>query len=387
VRTRTLGWSLAAITAASAILSFRANSDWDYPEDAGPAIDALIHGRIHGFFTANPPPLMGPVSLIFRAPFAALSLFTEAPGYHFYNDAYRFGIFPCLFVAGLLGLYLANIMREHGQPSLAQFAMAGLCVVNPVSLKALDAGHPEEILGATLCVAAMLAGLRRRPVLALILLVLAVGTKQWAVVAIVPVTLTLTTAELKRSARVTAGLAALLIVPFVIVAPGVVWSVTHQVADIRNASILPSNIWWEFRTPHGVPDWLGVIAHPLLIAICVGVALLLARRVRADLWGRALPLLALVMLLRCLLDPVDTAYYHVPFLMALIAADAVQGRFKATLVATAALFAMNQYATGYSQVNEFYLLWAPLFAVYLAGRTYGLDWAVLLRTRAVRAPA
>jgi hypothetical protein len=288
--------------------------------------------------------------------------------------------------AGLLGIYLAQRARQHGLPPIVQFALGGLCLVSTVSLKAIQAGHPEEILGAVLCVAAVLAGLARRPVLAVVLLILALGTKQWAVVAIIPVALTLPREAIVRTTKIGLALGVALLVPFLIAGPESLWDMTRQLADVRGAAILPASIWWVFKTSHGVPDWLGLIAHPLLLAICFGVALAMARRVRNDPIARALPLLALVLLLRCVLDPVDNAYYHVPFFLAVVAADAVTGRFAATLAAALALFVTTEYGTTVTLVNAIYLTWALPFVVYLAGRAYGLDWAGLIRSRLARGP-
>jgi hypothetical protein len=386
------GWSLGAIAAVSALLSYRANSDWDYPEDAGPAIDALIHGDIHGFLTERP--LMGPFSLLFRAPFAALSQLTEAPGYHFYNDAYRFGIFPCLVVAGLLGLWLANIARERGQPPLVQFVLAGLTLVSTPALKALTAGHPEEILGAVLVVAAAVAGLRGKPWIAGLLLALGLATKQWAVVAVVPVALTLSARDMRRVGLAALGAAVLVAVPFLAANPHSFADTFGQLADIRNARMLPANVWWRFTAARQdtatIPDWLGLVAHPLVVGGTIFVALVMARRVRRDPVRRALPLLAFVLLLRCMLDPLDNAYYHVPFLMAIIAADALEGSLVGTLAAAAGLFAITELGDTASAVNVLYLTWSIPYAAYLGGRAYGVDRAAVaarLRTRAARDPA
>jgi hypothetical protein len=112
-----------------------------------------------------------------------------------------------------------------------------------------------------------------------------------------------------------------------------------------------------------------------------------ARKVAADLRNRALPLLALVMLLRCALDPLDNGYYHVPFFLALLAADGLSGRFYATAVACVFLQFPTTVQPSAGALNAFYISWAIPFAIYLAGRTYGLDWAALLRSRVARGPA
>ena len=77
----------------------------------------------------------------------------------------------------------------------------------PRHLRALEYGHPEELLGGVLCVAAALAALGRRPVAAGLLLGLAVANKPWAVLAVVPVLLVLDRGHLRALAA--AGAAAI----------------------------------------------------------------------------------------------------------------------------------------------------------------------------------
>ena len=60
---------LALLISAHAALS--AATLGDYPNDAGPALAALLHGDLHAF--ANATPAMGDVSLLVRAPFAAIA--------------------------------------------------------------------------------------------------------------------------------------------------------------------------------------------------------------------------------------------------------------------------------------------------------------------------
>jgi hypothetical protein len=136
-----------------------------------------------------------------------------------------------------------------------------------------------------------------------------------------------------------------------------------------------------------MPDWLGLVARPLIVTMGVVVPLALARRLREDVVSRAFPLLALVMLLRCALDPADNGYYHVPFFLALLAADAMTGRFYATAAAAVLLQVPTTFQPAPVTLNVFYMAWAIPFAVYLAGRAYGLDWAASLRSRGVRGPA
>jgi hypothetical protein len=76
-----------------------------------------------------------------------------------------------------------------------------------------------------------------------------------------------------------------------------------------------------FRLP---PAWLGGRAHMLIVWLGLPLTLLaMYRRTRpAD----ALLLLALLMLLRCWLDPWDLVYYPLPFIFALLAWETTVAR-------------------------------------------------------------
>ena len=66
-----------------------------------------------------------------------------------------------------------------------------------------------------------------------------------------------------------------------------------------------------------IPHWMAHLLHPAIVALAIpftAAALLVRRRLRTE---DVFALLALLFLLRCLLDPVDNAYYHVPFVLSL----------------------------------------------------------------------
>ena len=404
-----LFWPIAAlfVLAASVWLSATARGRWDYSLDAGPPIEALLHLRLHDFLSARPD--MGPLSLVLRAPFVAFGqLFNDAHShytpvdYRYWASDYRWGILPCLLVAGAFGVALARFAAARGRGLLACTAIVVLSVVNPVSLRAIHFGHPEEILGAALLTGAMLAAIARRPWLAAALVALAVVNKQWAVIGLPAVVVVLVSSvgweRLRRPALVIFGLIALLFGPLLVADAGSLVDLTKRMADLRGTYVFPANIWYSLSPDlpparaavsgvglHAIPDWLGLVARPLIVTMGVVVPLLLARRVREDVLNRALPLLALVMLLRCALDPADNGYYHVPFLLAVLAADAVSGRFYATAAACVFLQAPTTFKPSPEDLSLFYSLWAPAFAVYLAGRAYGLDWGELIRSRDPRA--
>src|ERR1039458_7225795 len=151
----------------------------DYEIEAKPAFDALTHGHVLAFLRLVP--AYGG-SLVERAPLALL------PGLWGGGQlaVYRMVALPCLLAAAALGVWLvAQIRRPAGQRSSAHSTLAkaivlGICVVNPLTLQALELGHPEELLGAVLCVAAVLLAARDRPVWAGLALGLAIANKEWA---------------------------------------------------------------------------------------------------------------------------------------------------------------------------------------------------------------
>ena len=98
---------------------------------------------------------------------------------------------PCLLAGAVLGVVLAASLLARGAGRGTVAIVVGLCAVNPITLRALDIGHPEELLGAVLCAGAVLAAVRGRSTLAGVLLGLAVANKAWALLAVGPVLLAL----------------------------------------------------------------------------------------------------------------------------------------------------------------------------------------------------
>lgn len=394
--TRLRALQLGVVTLLSAWLSWRAHTGPDYFIDGGPPIDALVNGHLHEFLSSRP--AMGPFSLIFRAPFAALAHITGNGGPSSGYDAeYRFGAFPCLMAAGVLGMVLAEYLRRRGRSVVEQWLVLVLCVINPVSSRALALGHPEEILGAVFLAAGLLAALADRIRWMVVFLALGLLTKQWALFALLPAAVVIGWQRLKRPLLIGAAVCVAVALPIFLTDPSSLIHANTGQLDIKNEHVQPASIWWPFTEPvqipgrqgyHALPHVLRVGARPLILALGLILPLLFARRVRLDPLRRALPLLALVLLTRCFLDPVNNGYYHVPFFIALAAADARGGTMLPTVVAAIGLEAVTQSVKlGAGAVCAVYLLWALPFAVYLAGRCYGYDWMALVRSRGARDPA
>jgi hypothetical protein len=319
------------VAAASALVAFTAEGLGDYPVDAGPSVHALSHGHVSTFLSLHPD--MGPVSILLRAPFALLGGGDQLA-------VYQWGSLPCVFAAGLLGLYLAGLARRRGAGVIAQAALAGVCLLNPLTFAALELGHPEEILTAALVVGAVSVASEGHRGRAALLLGLAIASKQWAVIAILPVLMALPAGR-RRVGLGAAGIAAALIVPTLLADP-------HHYFETQRSLALDSgytgqwSVWFPFSDlssnyvpafeasghTYYAPELVARYAHPFIVLLAVAAPLALAwRRHDFHLSGAdAMAMLALLALARCLLDPVDNLYYHAPLLLTLAGWDAFASR-------------------------------------------------------------
>ena len=307
----------------------------DYETEARPAFAALTHGHVLEFLRLVP--AYGG-SLIERAPFALLPSLWGGGAL----AVYRAVAAPCLLATAILGVWLLARMRGAGGPRLARAVALGVCVANPITLRALELGHPEELMGASLCVAAVLLAADRSPgrdrsLLAGALLGLAIANKEWALLAAGPVVLALPPGRRRRCLASAGVSAAVVLVPLMLVNSGSFLASTRAAAAPGASAIFqPWQLWWFFghhgALVHGAfgavkpgyrvaPAWTGTVSHPVVLGAGLAIA--------ASLWPRssrralreqdALLALALGLLLRCLLDTWDTSYYMLPFLLALLA--------------------------------------------------------------------
>jgi hypothetical protein len=281
----------------------------------------------------------------------------------------------------------------------------GLCVANPVTLRALERGHPEELLCAALAIGAVLAARDRRTVLAAVLLGLAMATKAWAVLAIGPVLIAL-------PARRTLALAIAGAVTAAVLAP-IVLAGAHGTLVTGSATtgqiFQPWQLfWWLGDTGHTViggnglpkpagyrvaPEWLSPLTHPLIAGLVVPLSLLWARvrgvapRVDGE---QVLLLLALLLLARCVLDPWNTIYYELPFLLALLAWEALQRPERPPVIALAAtvmVWITFQQAPGWLSPDGqslLFLAWSLPLAAWLARACFAPGLRLPLRRRAAR---
>jgi hypothetical protein len=285
----TLAAAILAVFAVSTLLAFANTSAGDYPNDAAPAIDALLDGDARTALAEQP--LMGSLSIFVRLPFAGLARLTGG------DDllAYQLGTIPCLVSVGLLGLVLAGLMRRRGQPPWTCASAALLCLVNPLTWEAIRLGHPEELLAASLCVGAALLALRGRPLAAGIVLGLALGTKQWAVIAALPA---LAAAPARRWRLVlAAGIVALALTAPLVAGNLSSFSTTTEKAAWAGERVHPFNAVWPVAisedrvisvgddqsvvTVRVLPRWLAHLIHPAIVLLAAVAAPSARRRARA----------------------------------------------------------------------------------------------------------
>jgi 4-amino-4-deoxy-L-arabinose transferase-like glycosyltransferase len=353
--------------AAAGLVAMTAQLGTDYPSDAEPAISSLARGDIHGFVSA--PVQMGPLSVLLRAPVAAL----VGPDSIW---AYRLGALVCLLALVALAALIAPRVSA-GTGLLA----ALLLILRPGTVDALHLGHPEEPLGAALCVTALLLA-RDHPIGSGIVLGAALATKQWALIAIAPVLIAAAPAQRVRLAAVAAGVAALVIVPVAAADPHAFISALDHPAFGLSA-MRTGNLWGftaitetvplghgESTVVYLVPVWLQHVAHPLVAALTLGVgAAALRRRRNVD----PLALFALLMLVRCALDPWNHAYYHAPFIVALIVWEVVEARRTPWLGALSAAWIGLVFHCSLPLSDVLYAVWALPMIGWLSLRAMRLE--------------
>lgn len=346
----------------------------DYEQESLPAVQALLGGHAGSFFSLLP--TYGG-SLVMRAP-AALAAHALGGGE---LAVFRSLALPCLAAALAFGLVLwRHLAGDTPRGAMAAWIALAVVVANPVIIPALDIGHPEELLGAVLCAGAVIAARRDRAVLAGALLGLAGANKAWAVLAVVPVLMALGSRRV-LSLTIAAGTCAVVVAPMLLAghATGTVTAVAGNTGSIFQ----PWQAWW-FLGSHGAPvhglyelkvgyrtgpPWISHYAHYLVVAVPLAFAAFVALRRRS---GDALLLLAACMLARCVLDPWNTAYYELPFLMALAAHETYE-RDRAplcALVASALTYATITLASGRLSPDAqaaVYLAWALPALLAMAG--------------------
>ena len=373
----------------------------DYEQANEVPFRALVHGDFATFFHAAP--IEGP-SLLMRAPFAFSAWLWNAGD----MAIYRMTSVPGLMAAVVFAVVLWEI--RHRRFPQARWGILTVLLVagNPLLLHALDIGHPEEMVGAVLCVGAILAALSNRPWLAAVLLGLALGNKAWAVLAIGPVLLAL---PRRRGAvlLLSCAIGAAFVAPFLLVAHS---SQSAVLSAGDTAGVFqPWQLWWPLgdhgHVIHGffsdkpgyraAPAWIAPVTHPLIAALVVPASIAWWWRHRGRTSSPDVLLLAAFLFLaRCVLDAANNGYYHLPFLMCLLAWETLRRERPPVLTAIASgvvwltIKQAQHWATPDVQW-AIYMTWTiPVLVAlgYAAFRgTYAISRSPTAATSATRTPA
>ena len=398
-RTRLLA-AVAGVTAISLAVTYANGARGDYPVDAGPTIGALLGGHVQQALASHP--IMGAFAVLVRLPFAALAKALGGGEVAIYQA----GCFPCVLALGLFGVALAREMTRRGASRLVGAATTVFLLVNPLTWEALRLGHPEELLGAALVGWAALLALRGQTIACGVALGLALATKQWAAIAVLPV-LAAAPRERVRLGVITCAVVAALTVPVAVADSGGFAGATQQ-AGWAGKRVYPFNAVYPFApseqrtidvagetkvvTVRVLPTWVAHILHPLIVLLAVPLtAAYWLRRRRLDAHD-VFALLALLFLLRCLLDPVDNAYYHVPFLVSLVAWESLAARRVPVLgmLASVAIWFVIYKAhvsDAFTARNVFYLLVTVPFGAWLCTTLFGARRGARQAGRTPPAPA
>jgi hypothetical protein len=376
----------ALLVAAAVLVLGSRDPFWngDYIDEAWRSYQTLADGGF-GEFLGRAPAYTGFVTLVG----APLTLLVEhvLGGVDAHNHGlallFRLTALPGVVALAVLGALLGARARA-AVPGRGWLLVVALGAGSPIAYQALMYGHPEDVLAAALSVLGVLAARRGRPVVAGVVLALAIVSKQWAVLAVLPAMLAADGRALRIGAIAGAGAAAVF-VPLLLLTPAA------QHASLVTSGVLfhPQQVWWPFGVPadaaftaagHGevtAPAWLMPITHPLIVALAFPLAGLWWWRTRGAARNRddAFALLALLFLERCALDPWNLVYYQLPLVLSLLAWEAHRRQAfpVLTLAVTAATwisFVTYDVRVGYGPF-ALYFAWALPLASVLCWTLYG----------------
>jgi hypothetical protein len=341
----------------------------DFYLEVYPAYERLMRGDVDGFLAILPgysgfTVLVGGPAALLTGAFGGVE-----------TMVFRLTAVPGLLALAALGVAVAGPVRAAGNKAWPVFLLAAAGGV--LAYRTLLDGHPEDLLATACAVGGVLVARGGRTGWASVLIVLAVVAKQWAVLAILPAAMAAPRGGWRIAAAGAIGTVLLLAVQTQ------AGGANHDAITSTGLLFHPHQLFWPFGIPatpdfvaggHGTtmgPAWLAPLTRPLI----VGSGLVLAvawwlrsgpERYRDD----ALGVLALAFLLRCMLDPWDLVYYHLPLVVALAAWEARRGRDLPVLsVAVSAAcwltFVIYDARTGYGPYVA-YLAWTVPLAIGLA---------------------
>ncbi len=378
---------LAGVAASSAILAlilFGLNDlgdKNDFISELWPSYELLHAGHVGGFLEHSPS-YIG--AAVWRAPFALVAMACGAG----WRLTFFITAIPCYAALPLFGMWFAaRVSADPVRQDRIVLAFAFVTVLDPVVWYAGLLGHPEELVGIALALAAIVLAVEGRPWLAVVLAVLAVLNKP-GLAELLPVVLVVMGGRFVRPALGLCLAAAALYA---------VYNLTPLATDIHLGTLAQAGttggdffpfqlLWWLGRG-----EWLVLHEHVLLVPVCVALAGAWWYR-RADRGSRtlierrrdALWLAAFVLLFRTAVEPWDNVYYNLPLVICLLGLEA--DRFPAVTIA-ASLGALLLVPTNRilpvgpdAQAVLYTVVAVPVLTI-LAWRAYGLPGAREARVR------
>jgi hypothetical protein len=372
----------AAIPAAVFASTLSQTADYGVGTASGDSPALTIAALLQGHFAAaaSVQPFMGLTSILLRLPAVEVG---SALGGGLPLE-YQLGAFICGWVVAVVAFFAARRMLRPGASRLIVGVTALLMAISPLALGTQLDGHPEELLGGALCVAAVLAAIDDRSVAAGVLLGLAFGTKEWALIAAFPAFLACRHHRW-RLLVIAALVGAPLVLTLPLADPGAFARAAHTIGAAR--SVYPRSWWWPLSLRHtvsiGTPPVTFIVANlpfhltrtgvswlPVAAALPLSWCAVRFRRgvERVDPFA----LLALLLLLRCTLDPEFVSYYLVPAVMALLAWEGVSrpGRLPVGSLLAITLFWFCQRQTALPKIFWDELLCTVGLTIYLSIATF-----------------
>jgi hypothetical protein len=340
------------VLAVLGVVAFSVHNSGDYSlagamngDNAAPGIEALVHGSLSGYAARQP--LMGLTTIVLRLPFAALVAAVGGGQL----AVYEVGAFVCLLPLAWAAAWIISAPGLSARQRLVRGLAVLVVIQSPALRAAVKLGHPEEIVAAVLATAAVLVATKGHARTAAVLLGLAIGAKESAAIAVLPVMIALPGRRLDVGA-ITTALVALLVGAVIAADPAAFARAEHAVASIYLGPLAP--LWpvgTPIRTLHGgyveaartLPLGLtrtdASFLQTLVAGALGGVWYMHLRR--KGLTCEPIRLLAVLGALRCICDTGDIEYYWVAMLLPVAAWEATEDRFPlATLSASIMVWAV-----------------------------------------------
>lgn len=306
-------------------------------DNAAPGIEALLHGDVAGYFARQP--LIGLTTIVLRLPFAAVASAVGGDDLSVYKLGALACVLPLALAAGWL-LTEPGISRRH---RLVRLVTVAVVVGSPLVRNTLEVGHPEDVTAAVAATAAVLLAMRDQPRWSAVTLGLAVGAKEWALIAALPVMLALPRRRLEVVAIAAALVMVLVGLPW-LVDPSAMGRALHAQ---RTDSLGPLSPLWPVATPirmlgggdvpaaRTIPWGLmrtGAASLELAAAALAGGAWYAGLR-RRGLRCNPLCLLAMLAAVRCVCDTAGQEYYWLALLVPVAAWECLESRVPVATVA------------------------------------------------------